>query len=188
MEAAPPREETAPTPTAAESSAELPGSHGPLGRNHRAMRPVEEAFRSVAPLRKAERFTISELKAIARETRLSPVAISGCDLEVLKIFAASNWVPVVVIRSPVGPKHVWSVVGYDDSTEQLILIDPAKLAQASQASLDYSEFSKQWDDPQKTCLLIFSQRVGVDKIKSVLKKYLPEEKVDSIQIRTSRGS
>ena len=162
----------------------LPGSYGPFDRNHRAMLPLGEAFRSVEVLRRAETFTPSELKAITGKTRFSPAAVSGCDLEVLKAFVASNWSPVVVITSPVGPKHTRAVIGYDDSAQQITLIDPVNLKQAAQANLEYSDFSKQWDDPQKTCLLVFSEGIGEQRIRTTLKKYLPEEKVEPLVIKT----
>jgi hypothetical protein len=176
---------TAVTPEpAAEEPEGLPGSHGPFNRNHRAMRPLEEAFRSVEVLRRAESFTPSELRAITSKTRFSPASVSGCDLEVLKAFVASNWSPVVVITSPVGPKHIRAVIGYDDSAQRITLIDPVNLKQAAQANLEYSDFSKQWDDPQKTCLLVSSQGIGEQRIKATLKKHLPEEKVESLVIKT----
>ena len=166
-----------------EPAAELPGSHAPLGRKHRVMQLVEEVFRIVEPLRKATRFTVAELQSIVRATSYSPVLVSKCDLETLKVFSASSWAPVVIITSPVGPKHVRAVVGYDDATGRISLTDPVSY---TVARLEYSEFSKQWDDPQKTCLLIFSSRQGnTDKISSALKKYLTEEKADSVSIKTA---
>lgn len=162
-----------------------PTAYGPFERKHRALRPVEEAFRVVELLKRADRFTVSHLKAIVRKTQFSPMLVSGCDREVLKILVASDWAPVVVIRSPVGPKHIRAIVGYDDPTERIVLIDPVNLAQAPQARLKYSDFSRQWDDPQKTCLLVLSRDIGVNRVRMVLKKYLTEEKVKSIVIRTS---
>jgi len=187
MEAAPPRQDTISAPVAEESTA-LPGSYGTEGRNHKAMRPVEAAFREVRILRTAERFTLSELKAITNATRLAPLAVSGCDLEVIKIFVAASWAPVVFVRSPVGPKHVRAVIGYDDSEERVILIDPANYTKAPLARVEYSDFAKRWDDPQKTCLLMFPEHVGEARIRNVLKQYLSEEKMNSIQIMTTRRS
>ncbi len=176
---------TAVTPEpAVEEPKGLPGSHGPFDRNHRAMGPLGETFRAVEVLRRAESFTPSELKAITSKTRFSPAAVSGCDLEVLKAFVASNWSPVVVITSPVGPKHIRAVIGYDDSAQQITLIDPVNLKQAAQANLEYSDFSRQWDDPQKTCLMVFPEGIGEQRIKTALGKYLPEEKVGSVVIKT----
>ena len=87
---------------------------------------------------------------------------------------------MVVIKSPVGPKHVRVVMGYSDSMNQITLADPRNFAEAK---LKYEAFIKQWDDPRKSCLLVFSHNVGVDRIRSVLKKYLPAEKADAIIIR-----
>ena len=167
------------TPAAVESASELPRMYGPLERQHRAMRPVEEAFIRIGSLRKSTRFTVADLKSI-KEIRLSAALVSRCDLSVLKGLIASDWVPVVIIRSPVGPKHIRVVAGYDDDREEVILIDPMDFI--TKARLAYSEFSQQWDDPEKTCLLIF-RRGSVDIIKGDLRKYLPEEKVDSLIIK-----
>ena len=190
-----PEYETIPAPTTEVSgppgesaNASLPSSYGPLGQSNRSLRQAEEAFQNTSSLRQREeyrqgedaiygapRLSASELRAIAEETAFSLVQVSGCSLEALKAFVASDWAPVVVISSSVGPEHVQAVVGYDDSTEQLTLVDPENYAQTK---LEYSEFSNQWSDPQKTCLLVFSQYVGAEEIRNTLKKYLPEEKVE----------
>ena len=188
MEAAPPSQDATPAPAAEESVITLPDSYGTQGRNHRAMRSVEGAFRNVSLLRKVDRFTLSELKAITKATRFAPMAVSGCDLEVLKIFVASGWAPVVSIRSPVGPKHVRAVIGYDDSTERVILVDPVNYTQAPLAKVKYADFSKQWVDPQKTCLLVLSKYIGEASIRIALKNYLSEERMKSIHIKTPRKS
>jgi hypothetical protein len=140
---------------------------------------VEDAFRTTAALRETRRFTPSIINAIAGASRFSPVVVSGCDLKVLKVFVASDWVPVVILSSPVGPKHARAVVGYDDSAERLTLVDPITYAKPQ---LVYREFLKQWDDPQKTCLLVFAHYVGAGTTRSVLSRYLSEEKVKSISI------
>ena len=170
---------TVSTPAAVEPESGLPRMYGPLERQHRAMRPVEEAFIRIESLRRLKRLTVADLKSI-KEIRLSAALVSRCDLSVLKSLIASDWAPVVIIRSPVGPKHIRVVAGYDDERGQIILVDPINFI--TKARLAYSEFSQQWDDPQKTCLLIF-RRGSVDIIKGDLRKYLPEEKVDSLIIK-----
>ena len=167
------------TPAAVESASELPRMYGPLERQHRAMRPAEEVFARIESMRKLTRLTVGELKSV-RNAGLSGVLISQCDLEVLKGLIASDLAPVVIVRSPVGPKHVRVVAGYDDGRGQIILVDPINFT--TKTRLAYSKFSQQWDDPQKTCLLIF-RRGSVDTIKGDLRKYLPEEKIDSLVIR-----
>ena len=169
----------------AKPATELPRAHGPLGREHRSMQLVKEVFTTVESLRKARRFTVAELQPIVKTTRYSAVLVSKCDLEVIKALVASDMAPVVITRSPVGPKHVRVVVGYDDAAERIILTDPVNY---TEARLQYQEFSKQWDDPRKSCLLVLSlqNRVSVDRIKSKLREYLSREKADSIVIKTSR--
>ncbi len=172
----PPSSETSPV---AEESNKLPSSYGPLIKNHKSIQITKGVFLRVESLNKAERFTESELQAITRVSRFAPIAFSGCDLEVLKIFVAQSWAPVVATISPVGPKHVRVVIGYDDSTQRVTLVEPTVYAPAV---IGYDEFSKQWDDPQKTCLLVFSEYMGAQRIENVLKRYLPEEKLKSIRI------
>ena len=76
------------------------------------------------------------------------------------------------------------MVGYDDSIERLVLIDPINYAVAR---FGYSEFCSQWDDPQNACLLVFPQRVALlETVRSCLDRYLPEEKVESISIHVTR--
>jgi len=186
-EPSPPATISAPVPAEPEelgSGVEIPSSYDPPGRNDIEVRRVQNVFSSVPSLRQAEYFSASQLQAVASRADFSSVVVSGCDLEVLRVFIASDWIPVVVMQSPVGPKHIRALVGYDDSTERLVLIDPVNYAEMR---LGYSEFSEQWTDPQDACLLIFPQRVVLeDTIKAVLTRYLPEEKVESISIRVPK--
>lgn len=165
-----------------DSDRTLPSSYSPIDRNDVnkvALRRIQDAFRNVA--RGTAQLSASRLQAITSGRGLSIVSISGCDLEVLKALVASDWVPVVVIRSPVGPEHIRALVGYDDSAERLILIDPINFAEAR---LEYSDFSKQWVDPQNACLLVFPQRVVIEgTVERALANYLPEEKVKSVSVR-----
>lgn len=179
-----------PEPTAEEpglmgSGVDIPTSHGPMDQNDKEVRRVREVFRSVASqVHSHQYFKPSQLQGVLKGLRVSPVVVSRCDLEVLKIFVASDWVPVVVTQSPVGPKHIRAIVGYDDSTERLVLIDPINYAEMR---FGYSEFSEQWNDPERECLLIFSQRVVYkETIGGVLARYLPEEKVKSLSIRVPK--
>ena len=169
------------TPAAVERASELPSMYGPLERQHRSMRPVEEAFIRLESLRSLKRLTVADLKPI-KNIGLSAVLVTRCNLSALKSLIASDWAPVVIIRSPVGPKHVRVVAGYDDDKEQIILADPMDYI-TNKARLTYSEFSRQWDDPQKACLLIFRGRGGADMIKNDLRKYLTRKEIDSLTIR-----
>lgn len=157
----------------------LPPVYGPLGRNDRAMRPLGQAFQRVDSLRNAKQLTVANLAPI-RKVCSAAVLVSKCDLEVLKALIVSDWVPVVVIRSPVGPKHTRAVAGYDDMAGNIFIVDPMNFAKAK---LSYSEFIKQWDDPRKSCVLIYSHSGTIDGIKNALAKYLPPEKAKSVIIR-----
>jgi len=170
------------TPTVTSDSSKPVPEFPPLyvSRGRKAMRPVEEVFRSVESLRKTKRLTVAVLKPITKTTRFSAMLLSQCDLETLKVLVLSGYAPVVIIKSPVGPKHVRAVVGYDDMDGVLTLADPVNYAEAK---LQYSEFSKQWDDPRKACLLVSARKGSVNTIKSALRTYLSEEKVDSVIIR-----
>ena len=171
------------TPAAVKPASELPSMYGPLERQHRSMRPVEEAFIRLESLRELKRLTVAELKPI-KNLGLSAALVSRCNLSAIKSLIASDRVPVVIIRSPIGPKHVRVVAGYDDDRGQIILIDP--IGFTTKARLTYSEFSKQWDDPQKACLLIFRggrSSGSADTIKNDLRKYLTGKEIDSLTIR-----
>jgi len=166
-------------PPPAEDSGKLPSTYGPLARNNKSIQAIKELFQKVEALRKAERFTeLGLIQSIKKSSRFSPVAISGCDLEVLKVFVNANWAPVIVTKSPVGPRHVRVLIGYDDSTQRVTLIEPIEYAPAI---IGYDDFSKQWDDTQKTCLLVFSENPGKDRIHNTLRRYLPE-KMKSLNI------
>ena len=123
----------------------------------------------------------AELVAYLKQLR---VVVANCDLEVLKAIVAMDVAPIVITRSPVGAKHIRAVVEYNDSTERITLIDPLDYAETR---FSYSEFLKQWDDPQDACLLIFPQRAVIPRtIEIALSRYLPLEKIDSLNIRASK--
>ncbi len=161
----------------------LPASHGPLEHDKEVMEKLQKAVKSLPALIRVGQFTIPELRVLARATRQEPAAILKCDLQVLRAFIASNWVPIVILGTRVGPKHVVAVVGYDNAAEQLIIVDARSYAQTR---VKYPAFFKRWIGPQKTCLLMFSRYVGDNAIKAALRDYLPEERAESIVIRTAR--
>jgi hypothetical protein len=169
-----------PEPSGAKQT--LPESYGPFDRDDRTVRHVQAVISRIVPRgRSTDQYNVSALQARAKRFEFSPVVVGKADLEVLKAFVASDLAPVVITRSPVGPKHIRAMVGYRDSVERLVLIDPVNYAEAR---FSYSDFSKQWDDPQDGCLLIFPQRTILkEKIESILTRYLPEEKVKSLLIR-----
>jgi len=81
-----------------------------------------------------------------------------------------------------------TVIGYNDPPEELTLADPIDMGELKLLKIRYADFSQMWDDPQKTCLLVFPQYVSDQLIKNTLLKYLPKEKVDPVVIRTKADS
>jgi hypothetical protein len=103
----------------------LPNSYGPIEMTEERMKPLESVCQSFKKLEISPRFSIPELRALARETHVSPVSISRCNVRVLKVLVATDWTPIAVLRSPVGPgRTCWAVIGYNESDEELILTDP----------------------------------------------------------------
>ena len=163
------------------SNARLPGSYGPLLNNDETMQQVEKYFQSDIYLGETGSFSDSEIQ-IVRNRFLASALVFGCDFEVLKAFVASDWRPLVIVKSSPRSRNILAMLGYDDLSDELTLFDPMKSAQSK---MSYSEFRGQWEDPKNMCVLIFSQYVGAEKIRRTLKKYLPEEQVESITIMTS---
>ena len=162
----------------------LPNSYGPIEMTEEKLKPLESVCQSFKKLQMAPRFSIPELRVLARETHVSPVAVSRCNVRVLKAFVATDWTPLVVLKSPVGPgRTCWAVIGYQESDEELILTDPINRGRTTR--MKYPKVLKQWADPQKTCLLIFSRYVGEERIKRTLKEYFSEQRVEEIPIRTA---
>ena len=81
------------------STANLQGSYGPLEQDDEVIGQIDEVFKKTPAMRRFGQFTIPNLRAIARKTHLEPVAVSRCDLEVLRIFIASDWIPILVGKS-----------------------------------------------------------------------------------------
>jgi len=162
----------------------LPNSYGPIEMTEEKLKPLESVCQSFKKLQMGPRFSIPGLRVLARETHTSPVSVSRCNVRVLKAFVATDWTPLVVLKSPVGPSRTcWAVIGYHESNEELILTDPINRGRTTR--MKYPKVLKQWADPQKTCLLIFSRYVGAERVKRTLKEYFSEQRVEEIPIRTA---
>ena len=165
------------------SPAGLPDSYGPLKYDAEVMARLNEPFSDRPPVRRPGFFTIPQLRTIGRKARKSPVAVFECDLIVLKAFIASNWVPIVILGTPNGPKHLAAVVGYDDSTGEFTVVNSED---KSRRKTKYARFFNLMAGPQKACILMFSRFVGEASIRRTLKSYIPEERADKIPVRTTR--
>ena len=161
----------------------LPVSYGPLDHDKEVMDKLQEVFENAQSLKRNLRLNLPELRAIGRATRQAPVAVTKCNIRMLSAFIASDWVPMVIFGVPAGRRRFVAVVGYDSSTEELTIVDSLGYARTK---VKYPEFFRRWVSPDKTCLLMFSRYVGDSAIKAALKKYLPEERAESIGIITPR--
>ena len=115
--------------------------------------------------------------------------VSNCDLEMLKAFVATGWAPV--IRSRRSSKgHLSVIMGYDDADQKIQIGNPLSTSKKRPGSrvgrtLTYSEFKKEWSTGSgNKCVLVTPRRLHDVEIHAALKKFLPEEQVDRVQVRS----
>ena len=109
--------------------------------------------------------------------------VSNCNLEVLKAFVAIGWAPVILSRGS-GKGHLTVVMQYDDGAQQIQIGNPLA-AQRGGRRLTYAAFDKEWaTGSSRTCVLITPKKLNDRDIRAALKKYLPEERVAQIQVRS----
>ena len=115
--------------------------------------------------------------------------VSNCNLDVLKAFVATGWAPVFRSRRS-GKGHLSAVMGYDDADQQIQVGNPLGaqrkgLRTRAGRTLTYSEFEKEWATGSgNKCVLITPKRLHDVEIHAALKKYLPEEQVARVQVRS----
>ena len=115
--------------------------------------------------------------------------VSNCNLEVLKAFVATDWAPIILSRRS-GKGHLTTVMKYDDADQQIQIGNPLGaqrkgLHTRAGRMLTYSEFEKEWTTgSRRTCVLITPRKLNESSIHDALKKYLPEEQVARIQVRS----
>ena len=115
--------------------------------------------------------------------------VSNCNLDVLKAFVATGWAPVFRSRRS-GKGHLSAIMKYDDADQQIQIGNPLSARAKRQRSrmgrtLTYSEFEKEWTTGSgNTCVLITPKRLHDVEIHAALKKYLPEEQVARVQVRS----
>jgi hypothetical protein len=172
----------------ASTDTKLPKSYAPTAQNNTKARYVATVFGQVTSLKMAGSFNSVILKDINAKSNFAGVVLSRCDFDVIKALVAAGWTPAVYLRSPVGTEHMRTVIGYNDPPEECILADPMDMGELKMLKIGYADFSQTWDDPQKTCLLIFPQYVSDQLVKNTLLKYLPKEKVDPVVIRSKASS
>jgi len=167
----------------------LPKFHTPEAQNINSARRVAQAFREVQSLKMAKSINFLILRDINAKGYASAM-LTRCDFDIIKAFVAYGWAPAIILRSPTGPEHLRTVIGYNDPPEELTLTDPMNTVGPTepgalkQMKLSYADFLKMWDDQQKSCLLFFSQYTDESLIKNALWQFLPKDKTNSIAIRT----
>ena len=115
--------------------------------------------------------------------------VSNCDLEMLKAFVATGWSPVIRSRRS-GKGHLSVVIGYDDADQKIQIGNPLSTSKKRPGSrigrtLTYSEFKKEWSTGSgNKCVLVTPRRLHDVEIHAALKKFLPEEQVARVQVRS----
>ena len=115
--------------------------------------------------------------------------VSNCNLDVLKAFVATGWAPV--IRSRRSSKgHLSVIMQYDDAVQQIQIGNPLGaqrkgLRSRAGRTLTYAEFEKEWATGSgRKCVLITPKKLHEMDIQAALKKYLPENQVARVQVRS----
>ena len=115
--------------------------------------------------------------------------VSNCNLEVLKAFVATGWAPIILSRRS-GKGYLTTVMQYDDADGQIQIGNPLAaqrrgLSTRAGRMLTYSEFEKEWTTGSgRKCVLITPRKLHDADVHAALKKYLPEEQVARVQVRS----
>ena len=132
---------------------------------------------------------LEDLYATTRGKVQNLSVVSNCNLEVLKAFVATGWAPIIRSRRS-GKGQLSVVMRYDDADQKIEIGNPLSARAKRPRSrvgraLTYSEFEKEWTAGSgNTCVLITPKRLHDVEIHAALKKYLPEEQVARVQVRS----
>ena len=132
---------------------------------------------------------LEELYATTRGKIQNISIVSNCNIDVLKAFVATGWAPVIRSKRS-GKGHLTAVMKYDEAAQQIQIGNPlgARRRGAGARSgrmLSYSEFEKEWaTGSQNKCVLITPKRLHDIEIHAALKKYLPEDQVAQVHVRS----
>ena len=102
---------------------------------------------------------------------------------------ATGWAPVILSRGS-SKGHLTVVMQYDDGAQQIQIGNPLAAQRKGAQSrggrrLTYAAFDKEWATGSgRTCVLITPKKLNEGDIHAALKKYLPEEQVAQIQVRS----
>lgn len=132
---------------------------------------------------------LEDLYATTRGKVQNLSVISNCNLEVLKAFVATGWAPVILSRRS-GKGYLTTVMQYDDADQQIQIGNPLSaqrkgLHTRAGRTLTYSEFEKEWTTGSgRTCVLVTPKKLNDASIHAALEKYLPEDQVARVQVRS----
>ena len=132
---------------------------------------------------------LEDLYATTRGKVQNLSVVSNCNLEVLKAFVATDWTPVILSRRS-SKGHLSAVMRYDDAEQQIQIGNPLSaqrkgLHTRAGRMLSYSEFEREWSTGSgNKCVLVTPKRLSEVEIHAALKKYLPEEQVARVQVRS----
>ena len=132
---------------------------------------------------------LEDLYATTRGQVQNLSVVSNCNLEVLKAFVATGWAPIILSRRS-GKGYLTTVMQYNDADQQIQIGNPLAAQREGLRSragrmLTYSEFEKEWTTGSgRKCVLITPKKLHDADVYAALKKYLPEEQVARVQVRS----
>ena len=133
---------------------------------------------------------LDDLYAMTRGKIQNMSIVSNCDLDMLKAFVATGWSPIIRSRRGSGRGQLSAIMRYDDVHQQIQIGNPlnarAKGARSRAGrKLSYAAFEKEWATGSgNKCVLIAPKRLHDVEIHAALKKYLPEDRVDRVQVKS----
>ena len=130
---------------------------------------------------------LEDLYATTRGKIQNLSVVSNCNLTVLKAFVTTGWTPVI-LSGRSNSRHLSAIMGYDDADQQVQIGNPLgaqRKGTRGRRMLSYSEFEKEWaTGSANKCVLITPKRLHDAEIHAALKKYLPEDQVARVQVRS----
>ncbi|MCZ6678988.1 MAG: sigma-70 family RNA polymerase sigma factor [Candidatus Poribacteria bacterium] len=117
---------------------------------------ISYAFRRLRAIRGVQQwdaYSLAQLRRIARGPGQYPLLISHCRKSQLRTLLKDGWTPIVLLRSPVGGKHLWVLTDWDADAAQITLTNP--LEQCG-IRLSEADFMKRWltGNAPSSCLLL----------------------------------
>lgn len=132
---------------------------------------------------------LEDLYATTRGKVQNLSVVSNCNLTVLKAFVATGWTPVILSKRT-AKAQLLAVMQYDDADQKIQIGNPLSARRKGAEPrggrmLSYPEFEKEWvTGSGNICVLVTPRRLHDIEIHAALKKYLPEDQVARVQVRS----